>query len=271
MTNFLSFLASLVNDHNLKYRTVRVYASAISQTHDLVGSLPLGELPVVKKFMKGVFRRIPPEPKICHTWQVQTVLDYMSSMGPVEGLTLKLLSLKLALLLALTSAARAHELKALNLDFVTRKEESWKFQLASHVKTSRPGHKSRCFLFKAFPGDPQLCIIKTLTEYTKRTASLRKSSQLLVSFIAPFDAISTDSVSRWIRQMLSLAGIDLAFTSHSTRSAATSAAAEAGLPIEHILEAADWASAKTFEKYYHKPTEDKSDFALSILQSLPSQ
>ena len=43
----LAFLASLVTPGNLEYRTIALYKSAISQTHDPVGSTQLGSLPVV--------------------------------------------------------------------------------------------------------------------------------------------------------------------------------------------------------------------------------
>lgn len=55
-----------------------------------------------------------------------------------------------------------------------------------------------------------------------------------------------------------LAGIELGYTGHSTRGASTSAADAAGLSVELILEAADWASAQTFERFYHR--EQSSGF-----------
>lgn len=55
----LAFLASLVTQRNLEYRTVALYKSAISQTHDPVGSTELGSLPIVSRFMKGVFQSKP--------------------------------------------------------------------------------------------------------------------------------------------------------------------------------------------------------------------
>jgi hypothetical protein len=58
--------------------------------------------------------------------------------------------------------------------------------------------------------------------------------------------------------------VELSYTGHSTRAAATSVAANSGIPLEIILEAADWSSARTFEKHYHKePTPGQ--FAHSVL------
>ena len=52
------------------------------------------------------------------------------------------------------------------------------------------------------------------------------------------------------------------YTGHSTRSAST---ANSGLPMELILEAADWSSASVLKKHYYKNT-DKT-FAYNLLHS----
>ena len=49
---------------------------------------------------------------------------------------------------------------------------------------------------------------------------------------------------------MQLAGIACHFTSHSTRSASTSATVHAGVPLETILAAADWSSSETFKRFY---------------------
>ena len=117
VTSVLLFLANLLKEKDLEYRTIAVYRSAISQTHDLVDSVPLGELPIVSKFMKGVFRTKPPKPKYCSSWNVAKVLDFLRNQELLDKLSLKLLTFKLTVLLALTTSARAHELAALDLDF----------------------------------------------------------------------------------------------------------------------------------------------------------
>ena len=70
-------------------------------------------------------------------------LNWVSTLEPIETLSLKELTQKLVLLRALTSAARAHELAKLSLDSVSIKTDSWEFFLSSHVKTSRPGRPPR--------------------------------------------------------------------------------------------------------------------------------
>ena len=65
-----------------------------------------------------------------------------------------------------------------------------------------------------------------LKEYLDRTANMRQDHhKLLVSYQKPHKSISKDTVARWLKQELKLAGIDTStFGAHSTRAASTSAA-----------------------------------------------
>ena len=195
VTAVLSFLTTLLKERNLEYRTIAVYKSAISQTHDPVGSVTLGQLPVVSRFMKGVFKAKPPKPKYCCTWSVSHVLNFYRNQGPLEKISLKMLTFKVTILLALASAARAHELAALDLDYSLAKEESWEFTIPEHVKNSRPGHPPRKIFLPAFPQDPATCVVRTLVAYVRRTTDIRKARKLLVSLIAPHDSVSSQTVS----------------------------------------------------------------------------
>ena len=239
VTNVLTFLTETVTNQSLEYRTLAVYKSAISQGHLPVGQTKLGDLPVVSRFMKGIFRMKPPTPRLSSTWDVKCLLEFLATLDPPADLTVKMLSFKLAALLTLTSSARAHELIKLDLDFVSIKGDSWEFSLAEHTKVSRPGHPARKIYLPAFPDNPRICVVKTLQEYRSRTETRRQSSRLLISFVRPFKPISSQTMSRWLRKAMQLAGIDCHFTGHSTRSASTSAAARAGVPLDSILAAAD--------------------------------
>lgn len=58
----------------------------------------------------------PPHPHYNFTWRVSTVLDYLKTLFPSLGLTLKMLTLKLVALLALSSVTRAQTLVSMNID-----------------------------------------------------------------------------------------------------------------------------------------------------------
>ena len=68
------------------------------------------------------------------------------------------------------------------------------------------------------------------------------------------------------------AGINTSvFKPHSTRSAATSAAKAANVPIHEIMNTAGWRSDSTFAKFYDRPITNDSNFAEAILATVPPE
>ena len=59
------------------------------------------------------------------------------------------------------------------------------------------------------------------------------------------------TIGHWLERIIR---IDTSiFTAHSTRGAAPSKASAAGISIPDILKMADWSSASTFTRFYHRP------------------
>jgi len=104
------------------------------------------------------------------------------------------------------------------------------------LKTSRPGKHVSTLTFTAYSPDSRLCPIVCLSEYDKRTNELRKGSdQLLVSYQKPYQPVSTDTITRWLKTVLAKSGIDTSvFKGHSTRAASTSEAAVCKVPLSTI-------------------------------------
>jgi hypothetical protein len=53
--------------------------------------------------MKGVYNLRPSKPKYCKTWDVSNVLGYLRKLSPIKFISLKDLTLKLVMLIAITS------------------------------------------------------------------------------------------------------------------------------------------------------------------------
>ena len=78
--------------------------------------------------------------------------------------------------------------------------------------------------------------------------------------------MSSSSIARWLKQGLEVAGIDTSiFKGHSTRGASSSKAASAGVAVSDILQAADWSTEGTFQRFYHRQSSDKSAFGKAVL------
>ena len=89
------------------------------------------------------------------------------------------------------------------------------------------------------------------------TKELCKGNDLLVLYVKPHQAVGSQTVSRWLCAAIRQAGIDVSFKGHSTRAAATSEAVDPGIPLEIVLDAADWSSTRILQKHYHKETANR--------------
>lgn len=81
-------------------------------THNHIEGNSIEKHPLVSK---GVYNSRPPQPQYSTTWDVDMVTRYLQSMGENKALSLKQLSQKLALLMALVDASRVSELQTLDL------------------------------------------------------------------------------------------------------------------------------------------------------------
>ena len=188
------------------------------------------------------------------------MLKYLKSVAPATRLSLKELSYKVAMLLLLLSGQRLQTMKLLNIRDFSYTSSSFSFQISSKVKQTRPGTHLPSLTFKAYAPDRRLCVYTYLKEYLARTEKLRgQETQLLISFQKPYKGVSTDTIGRWAKIVLSQAGIDNAiFSAHSTRAASVSAAKKKRVPLDTIMSTAGWSNAGTFKAYYDKPVQDCS-------------
>ena len=113
----------------------------------------------------------------------------------------------------------------LDLDYMVASDDSYSFTVHGDFKQSRLGHNVLHVTLPAYAQDCRLCIVHTLSVYIERTKTLRSSPKLFVSTVKPHGPVSKDTISRWVKASLMIAGIDTAvFKPHSTRAASTSAA-----------------------------------------------
>ena len=188
------------------------------------------------------------------------MFDMFKQQPLVQFLSLYDLTLRTVRLLALVSAQRGQSLHLLYIKLMTVTADAYIFLIMGDFKQSRKGHDNLKIALNAFEGDVRLCILNTLTVYLERTAVLRNSSKLFISLVKPHNAVIKDTICRWLKSAMQLAGIDIdIFKPHSTRAAATSAAHRQGVPMADILSTADWANQAVFARFYNKPLQHRSD------------
>ena len=237
-----------------QYSTLNSYRSCISGTHMPVDGFQVGKHPLVSRAMKGAFHLRPPQPRYSGRWDVSKVLQHLKSKGNIAALSLKDLTFRLVMLLALANADRASDLWALDVKFLSMTSEGASFRLASLTKTARPD-KPITSCYSPLP-DASLCPVRTLQQYLTRTVNWRESagkSNLFLSLNKPHHPVTSATIARWLKQVLREAGVAENFSAHSTRATAVSVAFDKGVPISDIMKTADWSSDSVFKKYYYKP------------------
>ncbi|XP_051815406.1 uncharacterized protein LOC127537286 [Acanthochromis polyacanthus] len=285
----LCFLQDLL-DGNKAFSTIKVYLAAISACHVGFGGAPIGQHPLIKRFMKGVRRLRPVRKHPVPSWDLPLVLEALTRLPfePLECADLRVLSLKTVLLLSLTSARRIGELQALSVhasclqfssDFgkVTLRPNPAFVPKVSDSAYSCSTLELLAFHPPPFAGEDErrlnlLCPVRALCIYMDRTKGFRKSNQLFISWAPSHKgrALTRQCLSHWVVEAIILAyesrGLQPPerLRAHSTRGMATSWALFKGTSVRDICAAASWASPHTFIRYYRLDVTETS-LAHSVL------
>ena len=251
------------------YRSLNSYRSAISAIHGKVDGYPIGQHPLITRVLKGAFNNRPPQPRYKSMWKVSQVIDWLDRQN-TSDIQLLMLTMKTVTLCALTRPCRSSDLANFSSSSLKDSPEGVTVAPLTPPKQSQPGKTIKEYFFPYFIDNKNVCPASTLLAYVRRTEQCRQKNQndaLFLISTKPFSPATSATIARWIKTFLSKAGIDTSiFKAHSIRGASTSAAADAGISIPEILEAADWSNMSTFEKFYHRPNK-KTQFGTSVLKS----
>ena len=150
------------------------------------------------------------------------VFAYMKKLYPLDDLTLKdLKGVKLVMLLALTSGQRYQALTSLRHE--VKYEDNVRLLSSSFNGTYEIKPARECFFG---------CLCQEISP--GRPMRVSTTTKLLISYVKPHRAITSNTISRWIKQVLTLSGIDATiFKARSTRAASVSKASQF-LPVDAI-------------------------------------
>ena len=233
----IDFLAELFNA-GLSYSSINTARSMLSSLICLENAhVAFGQIPTVKRFMKGVFELRPSFPKYTTAWSISTVFTFIRK-SPLSDITLKDLSYRTAFLLALLIGQRCRTLSKLSIGNISSSGDKIAFVISEKLKHTRVNSHQKPLEFLYYPNDSNLCIVTHLQKYLDMTKDLRSDSnkQLLISFIKPHRPVSCETISHWIRNFMALAGIDIStYTAHSTQRTSASHLASKNFNIRDIM------------------------------------
>lgn len=259
----LSFLTEQFSK-GCSYSTLNTHRSALSLfLNDKIGSDEN-----IRRLLKGAYKIKPNRPKYASTWDPQIVFNYISNWYPNLELSTEKITKKLVILLALSTAHRVQTLSLLKLENVSITRSGVRIAITDIIKTSAPGRDQPTLYLPFFYENLKICPASVLKDYIFVTKNMRNTNagSLLLTYRPPHRAATAQTISRWIKQVLSESGVDVGtYGAHSTRHAATSAAYAAGINVDMIRKTAGWTSTSTaFARFYNRPIIDESGFARAV-------
>ena len=138
VTSGINFLAELYHK-GLSYSALNTVWRALASVIVLQGNQSFGNHPLVSRFLKGTFTTRPSLPKYKEVWDVNTVLEHLKTFHPAESVSLKLLTLKLVMLMAILSGQRCQTIHALTTRDMKVSDSKVVFTVNELLKTTKPG------------------------------------------------------------------------------------------------------------------------------------
>ena len=182
----------------------------------------------ISKLLKSFEKQRPTILRYAVTWDVNKVLYFLKEWYPHNTISLKQLTLKTVMLIALSSSDRAQTIQKMRIDKCVCTARGVEFPIFDKLKTSRHLRRPRVVICPRW-SDPALNVEKCVTDYMARTLTLRckvirqnkpKPIQLFISHMTGLP-VARNTISRWLTEVMTLAGIDTSyFKGHSTRRAA---------------------------------------------------
>lgn len=252
-------LSEIINFLNQRFEkgcsfsVINTYKSALALI------MPIGKEDeiMIHRYLKGIRNINPPKARYATTWDPHPVLVYLEKIIPLEEISLEQLSFKLVTLLVLISAHRLQTLSKIKMSNIHNKGDYIEIFIDEAIKTSGKNRLQPVLRLPYFRQNSNLCLASTLEVYIRRTESIRPAGvdSLILTVKKPIHAASPQTISRWIKNVLSKSGVDInIYSGYSAKHAAVSTAHKGGASIEIIRQTAGWSNkSNVFCLFYHKP------------------
>ena len=111
--------------------------------------------------------------------------------------------------------------------------------------------------------------MNVLQSYIDKTKDFRRNeTKLFIIFLKTHKPVGVKTLSRWIKESLKTADVNVDhYQRHSLSSAAASAAKSNGANISHLFLAGGWCNERTFAKFYNKPCNEIKQIPNFIIET----
>ena len=138
LIDLANFLIELYKD-GASHSTVNLARSAVSAYVNIPGTASIGSHPVVCRLLKGVFEQRPSLPKYTETWDVDTVMDSLAEWPDTHLQSLKQLTLRTVVLLALLSGQRGQSIYSSQVEDIKLHDNRCVIVYSSVLKQTKIG------------------------------------------------------------------------------------------------------------------------------------
>ena len=289
VTQVVNYLQSMA-DLGLKYNTICTHVSALSSCMQPIGGRTLGSFSLITKWLKGYKALKPPVRLLIPPWELGIVLSALRDQPyePLRKADMRLVTLKLAFLLSVTSARRISEIHALGVDnahlVLNPQSAILRVNRSFLPKTKTDIAINSKLELQAFYPEPKNhfenqqrlnCPIRALRIYLRRSNAYRKDNALFVNFDKRSlgKSVSKSMLSKWLSQVIRDAyeingrEAPIKCNPHSIRGIASSWAEVGHATPSEIAEAGTWSNLLTFATFYRLDYLGSS-FGTSILKAV---
>ncbi|KAG0864788.1 hypothetical protein G6F16_010745 [Rhizopus arrhizus] len=267
--NVLQFLRSNIKYSNAHLNGLRSsIASVFAVIHE--DKLPIAENNMIKDFFiakKKSEVKIPAHHQL-FTWDITILLRHIKeTLSSSAELSLQQLQVKTILLLCMATMWRPRsDIGRLQFQDVHIQAEENSHNITLHSREPKEAQVKSTILGEF--EDKDLYPVHSLIQFLNNTNNFRQNlprdHSLFLTYLAqtdkPSDSVRPTTVANWIKDEMEKAGIDITkFQAHSIRTASSTEAVELGHSRRAVKSHAGWSLlADTFEKYYFKPSSQKS-------------
>lgn len=175
------------------------------------------------------------------------MLVYLQTLYPVEDIPGKS-SFRNGNSMGIDCRTSHADLSKIKINNIVKNEESIQTFIDEKTKTSDKNMPQPILYLPFFKNHPKLCLASILEAYIHKTKDIPPSDLVYLIFTTknPFHAATPQTISRWIKLMITQSGINTTlYSSYIIKHSAVSTASLAGANIEVIRNVAGWSEKST--------------------------
>ena len=180
----LAFLTSLVRQEK-SFKQIFMIRSALPSVINQHQNVNFGNIPIVKRYMKGIFESKPTLPKFQFTWNVSLLFNSFRNMLEIQSLDIQKSTQKLVMLM-ISGGQRAQTIHFIRVADVKILDNEVVIAIMFPIKQVKPTKYMAPLCFQTYNKEPKHCVVSHLTESLKITKSYRDTCKSFLTCIKPY-------------------------------------------------------------------------------------